>query len=158
VSQAPAITEAARRLVGTVIEREQSLPISAHHVRQYLVGTNDRNRAYLPHESGERSITPPLFVLAALRQLVYRDELAADGQHRALAVGGISGRTIEGGTDFTLHTPVFVGDVLKMTRTLVSLDQKVGRSGPMVIVVTNSRFENQQGTLVAELDHTIIFK
>jgi hypothetical protein len=79
-----------------VIERERSLPVSAHHVRQFLVGTNDRNPAYLATESGEGSVTPPLFLLAALRQLVYRDELAEDGQHRALSVGGITGVTIEG--------------------------------------------------------------
>jgi acyl dehydratase len=158
VSDVPVVTEAARRLVGTVIEREQSLPVSAHHVRQYLVGTNDRHPAYFPSASGAGSITPPLFLLAALRQLVYRDELAEDGQHKALSVGGITGRTIEGGTDFTLHAPVRVGDVLRMERTLMSLDEKIGRSGAMVIMVTHSRFENQHRALVAELDHTIIFR
>jgi acyl dehydratase len=158
MTEAPVITDEARSLIGTVIEREQSLPISAHHLRQYLVGTNDRNPAYFQAASGEGSVTPPLFLLAALRRLVYRDELADDGQHRALSVGGITGRTIEGGTDFTLHAPVFVGDVLQMERTLVSLDEKVGRSGAMVFMVTHSEFQNQQGALVAELDHTIIFR
>jgi hypothetical protein len=45
-----------------------------------------------------------------------------------------------------------------MERTLVSLDEKVGRSGAMVVMVTRSRFENQHGTLGAELDHTILFR
>jgi hydroxyacyl-ACP dehydratase HTD2-like protein with hotdog domain len=159
MTDGPVVTDTARQLVGTVIERSISDPISAHHLRQYLTGTNDRNPAYrLDTADGERALTPPLFFMAALRDIVYRSDLGADGQHLSLGIGGISGRTVEGGTDFELHLPVRIGDVITLERRLQSVDEKSGRNGPLVVVVTASNFTNQLGEVVAELRHTLIFR
>jgi 3-methylfumaryl-CoA hydratase len=159
MSEQPVVTDEARSLVGTVIERSVSDPISAHHLRQYLTGTNDRNPAYAVEARGDLgTLTPPLFFLASLREIVYRSDLQPDGQHRSLGIGGITGRTVEGGTEFDLHAPVRVGDVIRMERRLESVDEKAGRSGPLVFVVLAASFTNQRDELVATLRHTIIFR
>lgn len=151
------VSDEARARVGTVIERSTGDPVSLRHLREYLIGTDDHESFYDLASDGP-VITPPLFFFAAMREVVYESELYEDGQHKTTGVAGITGRTLEGGTAYKLHHPLYVGDVLTMEKKLASIEEKNGRSGPMAVVVTDSTFTNQHGDLVAELSHTIIFR
>jgi acyl dehydratase len=151
------ISPEVRTKVGTVIDRATGDPVSLRHLREYLIGTDDRDPNYDLSHPGP-IITPPLYFFAAMREVVYESELHEDGQHRTVGVAGITGRTLEGGTDYRLHTPVYVGDVITAERTLASIEEKSGRSGPMALVVTDTRYTNQRDELVAELTHTLIFR
>ncbi len=151
------VTDEARRQIGTVVERLTSDPVSARHVREYLVGTDDRHVSY-DFALGEGLPVPPLFFSAAIREIVYERDLESDGQYRTFGVTGITGSTLEGGTDYTMHAPVHIGDVLTMERTLLSIDEKSGRSGDLAIVTSHSTFTNQTGVLVADFTHTQIFR
>lgn len=71
---------------------------------------------------------------------------------------GISGQTMAGGNKFEILGPVYVGDVLTTTERLVAIDERDGRSGPLVITTTETEYENQHGHLVARYRHTIIFR
>lgn len=151
------VSDDARARVGTVLERRTGDPVSIRHLREYLIGTDDRESFYDLDSNGP-IVTPPLFFFAAMREVVYESELYEDGQHKTTGVDGIEGRTLEGGTAYKLHNPLHVGDVLTVEKRLTSIEEKSGRSGPMAIVVTDSAFTNQRGELVAELTHTIIFR
>jgi hydroxyacyl-ACP dehydratase HTD2-like protein with hotdog domain len=151
------ISDAARAKVGKVLERATGDPVSLRHLREYLIGTDDRELFYGLSTTGP-IMTPPLFFFAAMREVVYESDLHEDGQHKTTGVEGITGRTLEGGTAYKLHHPLFVGDVLTMEKTLSSIEEKHGRSGPMAVVITDSTYTNQRGELVAELSHTIIFR
>ena len=121
------VSDDARARVGTVLERRTGDPVSVRHLREYLIGTDDRESFY-DLDAGGPIITPPLFFFAAMREVVYESELYEDGQHKTTGVDGITGRTLEGGTAYKLHHPLHVGDVLTVEKKLASIEEKIGRA------------------------------
>lgn len=155
----PAVSARARSRVGTVTQTYVSEPVSLRHVREYLAGTNADPQNFTGFdESGAPSPTPPLFFHSACRPIVAENELLADGQYSFLGVEGVTGETLAGGNTFEIFAPVYVGDVLRTTETLVSIDERVGRSGPMVFTTTVTSYTNQDGSEVARYRQVIIFR
>jgi hydroxyacyl-ACP dehydratase HTD2-like protein with hotdog domain len=152
----PTVSPAAYAAIGSVLDRHTSDPVSRRHVREYLAGTDDPEQSYLDPQEGQA--LPPLFFLAAIRDVVHERDLLEGGQHAGLAVDGITGRSVEAGTEAVLHAPLHVGDTLTAERRLVSIEEKQGRSGPLAIVTTCASYRNQHDELVAEFTQTIIFR
>jgi N-terminal half of MaoC dehydratase len=155
----PTVSTEARALVGTVTVERTSEPVSLRQVREYVAGTGGR-----PEEWGDtadpyaRVRTPPLFFHAACRPVVAEVDLGEDGQYPFLAVRGVSGRTMAGGHTYEMLAPVRVGDVLTLRERLVSIEDKHGRTGPLVITTTETEYTNQERTLVARYRQTVIFR
>ena len=103
-------------------------------------------------------VAPALFFQAVCRDVVPESQLLEDGQHRTLGVEGVTGRSVLAGQDIELFEPVHVGDVLTLRETLVSITEKEGRSGPLVIVVTDETYSKTGGSLVARTTTTRIFR
>jgi hydroxyacyl-ACP dehydratase HTD2-like protein with hotdog domain len=101
---------------------------------------------------------PPLFFHAACRPIVAESELREDGQYAFLGVAGVEGVTMSGGMHFEILAPVYLGDVLTVEERLASIEEKHGRSGPLVITTTLAEYRNQSGALVARYRQTIIFR
>jgi hydroxyacyl-ACP dehydratase HTD2-like protein with hotdog domain len=59
---------------------------------------------------------------------------------------------------FEILAPVYLGDVLTVEERLESIEEKRGRSGPLVITTTQAEYRNQGGDLVARYRQTIIFR
>jgi hydroxyacyl-ACP dehydratase HTD2-like protein with hotdog domain len=95
---------------------------------------------------------------AACRPIVAESELRADGQYAFLGVAGVAGETMSGGMRFEILAPVYLGDVLTVEERLESIDEKRGRSGPLVITTTQAEYRDQGGDLVARCRQTIIFR
>ena len=68
------------------------------------------------------------------------------------------GATMSGGMRFEIVAPVYLGDVLTVEERLTSIEEKQGRSGPLVITITLAEYRNQSGALVARYQQTIIFR
>ncbi len=155
----PVVSDLARSRIGTVTQTYVSEPVSLRHIREYLAGTGRDPSTFTElDESGEPRPAPPLFFHSACRPVVAERDLLEDGQYSFLGVEGLTGETLAGGNTYEILGPVYVGDVLSTTETLVSIDERVGRSGPMAITTTLTSYVNQHGDEVARYRQVIIFR
>jgi len=154
----PSVSAAARRLVGTVTYSHVSEPISLRHIREYVAATGgDPDTWPAGPGDGPTTAAPPLFFHAACRPVVAERRLQEDGQYTFLGVTGVSGRSLAGGNTYEVIAPVYIGDVLTTSERLVAIDERQGRSGPLVITTTETTYTNQRGALVARYRHVIVF-
>lgn len=65
-------------------------------------------------------------------------------------------RRLNGGTDLTYFADVCAGDVLTATHRVKDILEQSGRAGPMVLIVLETEYKNQQGVLVARQEMTLI--
>jgi hypothetical protein len=159
MSSGPVVSDVARSRIGTVTQTYTSEPVSLRHIREYLAGTGgDPSNFTEFDESGAQRPAPPLFFHSACRPVVAESDLLTDGQYSFLGIEGVSGETLAGGNTFEILAPVYVGDVLRTTETLMSIDERVGRSGPMAITTTLTAYVNQHGDEVARYRQVIIFR
>ena len=152
----PSVSEAARQAIGTLTWRHVSEPLSLRQLREYLAGTGDDLAEWADPAAGKP--VPPLFVHAACRPIVAEGDLREDGQYAFLGVAGVEGMTMSGGMRFEILAPVYLGDVLTVEERLTSIEEKRGRSGPLVMTTTLAEYRNQSGALVARYRQTIIFR
>ena len=153
----PSVSQAARQAIGTVTWRHVSEPLSLRQLREYLAGTGDDLAEWADPAAAARPV-PPLFFHAACRPIVAESELREDGQYAFLGVAGVEGATMSGGMRFEILAPVYLGDVLTVEERLTSIEEKQGRSGPLVITTTLAEYRNQSGALVARFRQTIVFR
>jgi hydroxyacyl-ACP dehydratase HTD2-like protein with hotdog domain len=154
----PSVSPHARDAVGTVTYRHVSEPLSLRQLKEYVAGTGDELEPWEDAASAARRPVPPLFFHAACRPIVAERDLQPDGQYKFLGIDGVDGSTMSGGQKFEALAPVYLGDVLSVEERLLSISEKVGRSGPLVITETQADYTNQRGELVARYRQTIIFR
>lgn len=65
-------------------------------------------------------------------------------------------RRLNGGTDLTYFADVCAGDVLTATHRIKDILERPGRVGPMVLIVLETEYRNQQDVLVARQEMTLI--
>ena len=63
---------------------------------------------------------------------------------------------LDGGSDYSFFGPLRVGDRITVTRSIRQLFEKSGRLGPMLFKVSEIRYVNQLGELVATQQTTTI--
>ncbi len=59
------------------------------------------------------------------------------------------GSSVKAGDEYEFLEPVFVGDVITVSRRILGIEQKQGKVGPMYLTTDEIRFVNQHGVLVA---------
>jgi acyl dehydratase len=134
----------------------RSEPISLRHIREYVAAVGGDPDDW--SETGERRAAPPLFFHAACRPVVMQHSLQEDGQYTFLGVTGVTGQSLAGGNRYEVVAPVYVGDVLTTSERLVSIGEREGRSGPLVITTTETTYTNQHQEMVARYLQTVIFR
>ncbi len=65
-------------------------------------------------------------------------------------------RRLNGGTDLVYFGNVCAGDVLMATHRIKDIQERPGRSGPMVFITLETEYKNQDGRLVAKQEMTLI--
>jgi hydroxyacyl-ACP dehydratase HTD2-like protein with hotdog domain len=141
--------------IGGVTAVWTSDPVSIHQLRAYLAATGadltilDRDPEDIP--------VPPMFFYSLCRRIVAESALLPDGQHADLGVEGVTGRTVAGGNQAVFHVPLRVGDVLTATERVIDITEKQGRTGPLVLVTTETQYVNQGGQLVVTFRATTVF-
>jgi acyl dehydratase len=104
-------------------------------------------------------ICPPLFVQYAVLGVTRLDGLRPDGSSGA-ASGSLAfaraPRRMAGGESTTFFGPAYHRDQIEMVRTIESITEKHGRSGPFVLVTWRTVYRNQFGDLVAEATTSMI--
>jgi acyl dehydratase len=65
-------------------------------------------------------------------------------------------RVLNGGTDFEYYEPVCAGDVLTATTKISDIQEREGRMGPMLFIISETTYKNQEGKAVATFRGTLI--
>jgi acyl dehydratase len=136
---------------GTVVKKE---------FQRWAAAVGDRNPLYfddsVAQEAGYReAITPPMYLQHVALGVADLDGLRADGVPEGSNSAAIPlpkcPKFMAGGEDWTFYEPVYAGDTLRATRTVVGVEQKQGRSGAFVLLsFVNAYVRESDQKMVAE--------
>jgi acyl dehydratase len=65
---------------------------------------------------------------------------------------------LNGGNEYEYYQPIYAGDTITLTAKYVDVNERSGRTGNMVFVITELTFTNQQGAVVAKGRNTGIMR
>lgn len=158
----PRVDPDARAAIGTITTRS-SYPVSARHIDEYLAAADDWAPLYHDPEAAAAGpfgqiVAPPLFVLAASRRVRPLSGLLEDGQYDDLTIPGIHGRSVLASWDVQIHGMLRVDDVVTVQEQITDIEEKQGKTGPLVIVSKKSEHVTQRGEAVATEIQTIIYR
>lgn len=97
-------------------------------------------------------LAPPMFCVAlrvstfALRPT---SELEPDGWPSEDIPPLVTRRGMAGETKLTLHGEIYAGDTVTVSKRLIEMTEKQGRSGPLVLMTFEYRYESDRAGLVA---------
>lgn len=130
-------------LVGTELSRG-TMRVSEADISKFLVSVGRH-----PLETGSQPAVAPVGMILALGrvQVVPADRYGSDGLYMEVPIGDV--RSVAGETDVQVMDDFHADDTLTISRGLVDVIQKEGRSGPMVVLEFENRYERQDGVLVA---------
>jgi 3-methylfumaryl-CoA hydratase len=115
------------------------------------------NGTILP-EDGD--VLPPLWHWVALPQWPAASGTGPDGHPRRgtfLPPVPLPRRMFAGG-EVRLHAPLLVGGTVRRERTVLSVAEKAGRSGPMVLVTVADLLYDEHGVLAIEERQDLIYR
>ena len=143
-------------LVGEPLGDAVSATITAKDAQRYARAADDLNPVYFDEAAAKAAgyrtmIAPPTYLLYATARDGTVADLRSDGLYRG---GGrnvplLVKRVMFGGQEFDFLEPACVGDTVTAQNRLKSLEQKEGSSGPFVLMVTETTYTNQDGTVIA---------
>ena len=127
--------------------------VTRREIRKYSLASEQRLQKYL---NGDEA--PPLFHSHYFDRLVSMDELEPDGHlPEPLCPPLPLHRVMAGSREIEYFRPIRPGDVLTGTRSLVDIQEKQGKSGPLIFVTLQIRVTNQAGEPVVVERYTRIF-
>ena len=128
--------------------------VTRRDIRKYAVATGNRQRKYL---DGDQA--PPMFHVPLFWDVVELDQLTPDGVSIDTLLPKFPlEKAMAGGLNIEYHKPVFPGDWLTSTRTLTSIYEKEGRSGPLIFYEVVMDILNDDGELVIREKTTRILR
>jgi acyl dehydratase len=137
-------------LVGRVFTTVAPVQITAEMIAGFCEVMGETNPLYTngqnDGERGKAMVAPPAFA-AAFRALedIFR-QIPGDAPRLAA------------GMDVEFVEPIRAGDAITVSSQLAETYQKTGRSGPMTFIVIRSLLTNQNGTVVARVDHRFTYR
>ena len=140
------ITDEMRAAVG--VESEPSVyEIEREPIRRWADAIGDSNPLYHDEEyarsRGYRSIVAPPGFIAQ-----YAFPVKSGGGGRRSFPNPFA-RMLNGGNEYELLKPVQAGDTISSTAKIAELRERPGRMGPMLIIISETTYKNQDGDVVA---------
>jgi hydroxyacyl-ACP dehydratase HTD2-like protein with hotdog domain len=128
--------------------------VTRRDIRKYAIASGQTQRRYL-----DGDVAPPLFHVALFWPVVPRAQLSPDG----VAADGLVPklpleRAMAGGLDIEYHGEMRPGDEVVATRTLTSLYEKAGRSGPLIFYEIVMEVRRASGELLVTEKTTRILR
>lgn len=156
------ISEEARAWIGRQVTFTCD-SIAVSEARRFVAATGDDHPLFPhPQDTGEppaaEAVLPPMLYYGATRPFAFEGDFAPDGtveEHRPI-IG--TGQTMGGTLDIEWERDLRPGDRLTGTRTLLSLDEKAGRSRTFVLALWLTEYSDDAGaTVVKERYEQILF-
>jgi hydroxyacyl-ACP dehydratase HTD2-like protein with hotdog domain len=139
------ISEKAKSAIG------QSQPpitaeVSRREIQKYSLATQQSQQKYLDGDEA-----PPMFLFGLLRPLTPISELGPDGIARDASLPDLPlKRVMAGGTEMIWSRPIRPGDVLTATKTLSGMEEKQGKTGPLILLHYELDVLDANGSLVVK--------
>ncbi|MFQ5861262.1 MAG: MaoC family dehydratase N-terminal domain-containing protein [Dehalococcoidia bacterium] len=157
------ITDELRSWIGKELASYVSDPVTERQIRRFAQAIAYEPPLYTDPEYARDTpyqgiIAPPLFV-RAIGDEPSESEIPPDGSSVPEAVLPFPPelpRRMGGANEFEFFVPVRPGDVLSAKRRVVDIQQREGRSGTFLLAITETKFWNQRGELVATQRFTYI--
>lgn len=149
--------------VGTVAATAEG-EVDRREWQRWAAAVGDHNPLWFDTDAARAAgyddvIAPPLYLQYAVLGVTALGDLRADGSSGA-ASGNLTfpdaPRRMAGGESTTFHRPAYHRDTLTMVRTVESIVDKQGRSGPFVLVSWHTTYMNQRDELVASATTSMI--
>lgn len=157
------LTDDALAQIGSVT-RERTGLVAANDIARFCSGILEESLEHFDADAaramGHRDIiAPPTFAYLTTRPCPPRSAYLPDGQYGFVAPPGLQHlQTMLGGQDWTFHRPAVIGEVLEERRTVLSMDEREGKTGPMAIVRSEQAFVTPDGEPVETLVSTLILR
>lgn len=136
------ITADMMALIGEPAWPEQTVEVHEADIRRYQEAVGDER---LRRNQNGTLTAPPMFLPPfAVGGRIGRDGRRVRPGERRIKPAGLS-RRLMGGCRVHFGEPICAGETITATTTFADFYEKPGRDGPMVFVVTDTRFENQEG-------------
>jgi acyl dehydratase len=134
-------------IIGRVFETTDPVPVDAATIATFAATIGDTNPLHVDPEAARRGpngglTAPPSFAVT------FRN-----GRHFFEHVPRFGKQGFDAGKDVEFVAPICPGDAITLRSHVKEIYEKTGRSGSMVFVVIRSTLTNQNGAVVAHVDH-----
>ena len=134
-------------LINKVFEVTEPVEVKADKIKRYCAALGETNPIYADEEQAKKGpyggiVAPPSFAVT------FRN-----GRHFFENVPRFGRRGFDAGKDVEFRAPIHPGDKITLSSHVKEIYEKTGRSGSMVFVVVRSTVQNQNGEVVAHIDH-----
>ena len=134
-------------LIGRVFEVTDPVEVSAEDIGRFCVAIEETNPLYTDPAAAKKGphgtiVAPPSYAVT------FRN-----GRHFFTHVPRFGAAGFDAGKDVEFVMPIRPGDKITLRSHVKEIYEKTGRSGSMVFVVVRSTVQNQNGEVVAHIDH-----
>jgi acyl dehydratase len=158
------IDDQARAQIGKELDRAEGV-VTKRDFQRWAAAVGDHNPLYFDSEfaraHGHRDVVmPPMYIQHVTTGITRLDTLRPDGIPQAGGTGAISlprcPRRMAGGETIRFFESAYPGDVLTVVWQLAGIEEKVGRSGPFVLLRLSSAHTRSDGVVIAENTRVVI--
>ena len=134
-------------IIGRVFETTDPLPVTAEMLRNFCAAIGESNPIHTDEAAAKKGpfgglTAPPSFAVT------FRN-----GQHFFQHVPRYGKQGFDAGKDVEFVGPIRPGDAITLSSHVKEIYEKTGRSGSMVFVIVRTTLTNQNGEVVAHVDH-----
>ena len=158
------LTPEVKVMVGKEDMFSSEFEIGAATIKRFAMAVGDNNPLYWDDEFAKKTehggiIAPPTMIFE-LNHNIGSDVSEEDGGYKDILLDllkGISNRFVRGGNDYEILQPVRPQDIITVKRKVAQIREKVGKTGPLLIVSIEITYKNQREELLGINRETIIF-
>jgi acyl dehydratase len=145
-----------KAMVGQPLGDAVTAVVTRRESQRYARAVGDLSPIYFDEDAARAAgydglVAPPTFVGHVVVEGSTLDDVRVDGSWAATGPKvrlGVA-RSMFGGEEWEFNGPVLVGDTITAQRRLGAVEEKVGRSGPFVLLHYETTFTNQRDEVVA---------
>ncbi len=156
------LTPEALALIGDETNWGEPYTIERSTVERFLESIGDTNPIYFDKEYAAESwyhgfAVPPNFLLTNLKSGTERDWFTVNEKGEFLFPVNAS-RRLRGGDEIEVLAPMCIGDTIQAKTKIVDITEKVGRSGSMAFINSETQYRNQRGEIAMISRTTVIMR
>jgi acyl dehydratase len=134
-------------LIGRVFEVTDPVPVTAEMVQDFSKAIGESGPLYTDADAAAKGpygdiVAPPSYAVT------FRN-----GRHFFEHIPRFGRQGFDAGKDVEFVTPIRPGDTIALSSHVKEIYEKTGRTGSMVFVIVRSTLKNQNGEVVAHVDH-----
>lgn len=134
-------------LIGRVFEVTDPVPVTAEMVADFCAAIGETNPLHIDASAAKSGphgtlTAPPSFAVT------FRN-----GRHFFERIPRYGRQGFDAGKDVEFVAPIKPGDEITLSSAVKEIYEKTGRTGSMVFVIVRSTLKNQNGEVVAHVDH-----